>query len=110
MVGIGGVAAYFNWLCLLLAVIMAKTGNGFRASFYRFADTDAPRFYLTEEEIKNAMAADDTWKIQAEDMDLLTLFKTSAVNIPGHEDMVGLEMERYFSFFRPICLEPMCGE
>ena len=105
MVAVGGVIVYANGLCLLLAIIMTRSSSGFRAAFFRFADTDEPRFYLTEEEIKNAMKADDTWKIEAEDMNLFTLFKTLAVKIPAHEDMLGLEMEKYSWYLRNYACE-----
>ena len=53
------VVGYFCCICMLFLLSMTRPNNGYQLAFFRYADMERPHFYLTVDEINNAMKSDE---------------------------------------------------
>ena len=88
------IVGYFHWTFLLVSILTIRSSNGFQIEFFRFADREKPHFYLTQEEIINAMHLDETWKKEAEELKLLELMKRNR-KWKARKGGKGLDMETF---------------
>ena len=86
---------HFHWIYLLIGVVFLRNGTGYRMAFFRFADRDMPRFWLTKDEIEKAIKMDDTWANEATEMQLLGQLKYFEKEIPEQGGTKGLSVEAF---------------
>ena len=94
------VVGHFHWIFLLIGASIMRNSNGFQMAFFRYADQQFPHFYLTQDEIAEAMKTDKTWKEEAEAMGLQKLLEQHQVEIPGQTETKGLDMEKFNELVR----------
>ena len=89
VIGISGCLRCIYMICFL------PISNGFQLAFFRYADRQKPHFYLTADEINNAMKTDEIWKKEAEAIRLCELLEWHQEDMPDQSGLKGLSLDTF---------------